>query len=182
LSPQLSDLLSSEGVFDIVALLNLPFSEERQIFVSSQIDEITLSQRSFLPPQISFVARLLRDLVLATATAGYIFRDAHSVELALAENWQRSGNENAKALRLCLEPVPLLYGAEIEFRTKLVGVAFYMSKFPVSSFFIFSAVVLSTVAAFVGIVAIMYTLVSSWRNKEAPGESNYEASEDSHLD
>ena len=140
----------SVGVeYDIILSMSVPLNTKNveigQIQVisnllSSSDKTIASSRTQALLPQLSVWAQLVHDLTWALPSGLEITHAASIFNLPIFSAIPLNDvSDPVSFVKVCLDPPPLFYSAEIVFHSKLKGVRFLMSAYPITTLAVFAA-------------------------------------------
>ena len=164
--------------FDVSLMMQLPIvssleNRNQSIIIASMLtasgNKLAEFQSQWLPPQLSNIALLLRNFAYAVPTALGLVFESWEAEIPLFSSFPLLVEEASDPLsyvQVCMQPRPDFYHSELRFHSKLSGLRYLLSTYPVGSFLIFTTVTTGLFTAFAASVGAVLLLVNNLRKKD----------------
>jgi len=170
--------------FDVTLMLKVPMvgpsdhSEQSSIIatlLTASGNPLATFQTQWLTPQLSSLAFFLRNIAFSVPSALGLVYETWEAELPLFSSFPlliEEGNDPLSYVSVCMHPRPQFYYSELRFHSKLSGLRYLLSTYPVGSFLVFTTLTTALFTVFAASAGAALLLL---------GNLTKEKTEDAHV-
>jgi Putative adipose-regulatory protein (Seipin) len=164
--------------FDVSLMLKVPMVSPSDHREQSSINATLLTasgaaladfQTQWLPPQLSNWAFFLRNMAYSVPSALGLVYETWEAELPLFLSFpllMEEGNDPLSYVSVCMHPRPQFYYSELRFHSKLSGLRYLLSTYPVGSFLVFTTLTTALFTVFAASAGAALLLIGNLRRKK----------------